>query len=372
MTISILQLNSLLRRWQRRAHRQHRAGFTLAELLVTALIAGVITSGLLGLVYELLQTNQRDTVRAETQRDMQMALDFISAEIREAVYVYDGECLDGNPDRGCPGIFNDASIHPNFGDDTVPIFALWKLEDLPQAVKTACANNVATPPYGECLAGQSHTLVIYALRRNPDDSRWEGAGRIMRYEFSQFDSNGNLNNAYESPIGNNVSYANWPGPGAASVSNGWDNPATLVDFVHDRWVFDNRDIDEDGSPDIDAACPDNSTYVLTPSDDTLQAYGFGSSGSFVRNFYGCVRLPPGSIVLGTADTLDDADDDARFNQKVILFLRGNIDGRLGANLDCQGLDTEDGANTDHFCLLPAIETQVVNRGVFEKEPFSLQ
>lgn len=363
-----IQLPSVFQRWRRKLRRQATAGFTLTELLVTALIAGIITSGLMGLVYELLQTNQRDTVRAETQRDMQMALDFISSEIREAVYVYDGECLDGSEDRGCPGIFGGAGVLPDLGDDTVPVFALWKLKDLPEEARNQC-ESTSGDEFGECLAGQSHTLVIYALGRNQEDDIWEGAGRIIRYELSQFNSSNGDRRDYSSPIGDNCSYATWPCETPPSV-NDW-NAQVLVDYVHDRWVFDNRDINEDGSPDVDAACPDNSNYVITPSDDTLAAYGFGSPGSFVRNFYGCVRLPPGSTVAGT-DDLDAAEDDARFNQKVILFLRGNIDGRFGADLDCQGLEDEDGANSDHFCLLPAIETQVVNRGVLEKEPFSLQ
>lgn len=37
------------------------AGFTLIELLISALIAGLIVSGLLGIVVELVSTNRRGT-----------------------------------------------------------------------------------------------------------------------------------------------------------------------------------------------------------------------------------------------------------------------------------------------------------------------
>ena len=75
--------------------RSSAKGFTLIELLVALLIGGIISSALLYGVVELLQTNQRESSRAETQREMQLALDYISSELREAVFVYDGGCLVG-------------------------------------------------------------------------------------------------------------------------------------------------------------------------------------------------------------------------------------------------------------------------------------
>ncbi|NET50384.1 MAG: prepilin-type N-terminal cleavage/methylation domain-containing protein, partial [Merismopedia sp. SIO2A8] len=80
-------------------------GFTLIELLVTALIGSIIVTGLLFLTNELLTSDRRESTKTETQRDLNLALDFMGAELREAIYVYpnaacllaatpDAECLD--------------------------------------------------------------------------------------------------------------------------------------------------------------------------------------------------------------------------------------------------------------------------------------
>lgn len=69
------------------------AGFTLIELLVAIVIASLIIVVLLSLVVEILQIDHRQAARDETQQEMQRALNFISEELREAVYVYDGNCL---------------------------------------------------------------------------------------------------------------------------------------------------------------------------------------------------------------------------------------------------------------------------------------
>ncbi|NEQ25006.1 MAG: type II secretion system protein, partial [Microcoleus sp. SIO2G3] len=78
---------------QRRKHRQK--GFTLVELLVVTLIAGGIVSALMLLVVELLTADQRDASRNATQQDMQRSLDYISTELRDAIFVYSGDCLYG-------------------------------------------------------------------------------------------------------------------------------------------------------------------------------------------------------------------------------------------------------------------------------------
>ncbi|NJO66710.1 MAG: type II secretion system protein, partial [Leptolyngbyaceae cyanobacterium RM1_405_57] len=92
--------------------RQKRksSGFTLIELLVVIVIAGGIISGLMYLVVELLGVDQRESSRTETQREMQLAMDYIASELREAVYVYDGRCFAGistaNPPTNCPALIN--------------------------------------------------------------------------------------------------------------------------------------------------------------------------------------------------------------------------------------------------------------------------
>ena len=63
-------------------------GFTLLELLIAMVIGSIIVSTLLYGVVNILQTDQRDASRSDTQRDMQMAMDYITRDVREATYVY--------------------------------------------------------------------------------------------------------------------------------------------------------------------------------------------------------------------------------------------------------------------------------------------
>ncbi|MFP4220980.1 MAG: prepilin-type N-terminal cleavage/methylation domain-containing protein [Phormidium sp.] len=315
------------------------SGFTLTEILVSMIIAGLVMSGLLGLMVELLTSDARETARTETQREMQMALDYISSEIRESVHVYDGRCIDGTADS-CEG-FVDAISR----DNSVPVLAFWKLEDLPQAVvETHCSGSGETPLDIPCLSGRSYSLIVYYLTRNEgNDATWSGLGRLQRARLATFTSRGgpHFTPPYapvEEDSGDQPStFRSWQPDSMDSFQ-----VTTLVDFV------DSRPLDEiaelQGTPGASVQCPDG--HVITPSDETLNANGFGE----VRNFYACIR--DDSIL---ADDDDENATSQTFNQKVILFLRGNAAGKPGIR------DANIG-------FMPAIQTQVLNRSVREKTP----
>ncbi|KPQ39832.1 MAG: pseudopilin HpsC [Phormidium sp. OSCR] len=323
-----------------RLNPANNSGFTLTEILVSMIIAGLVMSGLLGLMVELLTSDARETARTETQREMQMALDYISSDIRESVYVYDGDCMDGETDS-CDGFVNAISR-----DNSVPVLAFWKLEDLPKAVvDNHCSGGGQAPLDVPCLSGRSYSLIVYYLTRNEEnDATWSGLGRLQRARLATFTSQGgpNFTPPYapvEEGSGDKPStFQKWQPDNMSAFQ-----VTTLVDFV------DSRPLDEigrsQGTDEPSVGCPDG--HIITPSDDTLNANGFGE----VRNFYACIR--DDSI---PAD--DDDDENATsqtFNQKVILFLRGNAAGKPGIR------DANIG-------FMPAIQTQVLNRSVREKTP----
>lgn len=326
--------------------KQKQSGFTLTELLVSIIIASLIVVGLLSLVVELLTTDSREIARTETQREMQMALDFISTDIREAVYVYDGDCLaDPNDQNNCSGIF--AQGYVPVPQDSVPIVAFWRLDPLPDPLINQCAASNANNPLVigtqtvPCLQGQMYTLVVYHLTRNGDDDSWQGLARIQRYELPQFDNGGQPVSGYADPT-DATTFASWPlDRSNRSVANGAPSlqgrVTTLVDFVDSRPMDEIPEI-QDKTPEVQ--CPNN--YVLTPSDTILAAQGFPD----MRNFYACVLLPA---------QLRDQDAAGAFNQKVILFVRGNAKGKPGIDTVNEG-------------FMPAIATQVLNRGVRNKAP----
>ncbi len=199
--------------------RTDRRGFTLIELLVAILISGLIVSGLLYLVVEVLGINQKDSARSDTQRDMQMAMDYITRDLRESFYVYGAvdestssvpgaptdlvSCLSGKgaaaaDSRGqqslCPGILNYLPAYLT-APDNIPVLAFWKPEPLPDSVASYCKMNaasigltVANNPIDRvpCIAQRMYTLVVYSFNTKNTNNIWRGQARIMRYTLPHF------------------------------------------------------------------------------------------------------------------------------------------------------------------------------------------
>lgn len=199
-------------------------GFTLLELLIVVAIGSLVVTTLLSLVVELTGTEQKEAVRTETQREMQMALDYIVADIREAVYIYDGSTHPDQP-ASTPRYWNfiPAAARPA---GAIPIVAFWKPKPinldsiplaerppLPQLVPTTPAPNCATEaPFAgiparvrECnnvwAQRRAYSLVVYMqypnkadfntnnLANNPNTNGngfWKGDSRIVRFEMFKY------------------------------------------------------------------------------------------------------------------------------------------------------------------------------------------
>lgn len=334
-SINVIFKLLLVRRSSTPVTGKKTAGFTLIELLVSIVLGSAIVAGLMSLVLELMTTDARETARSETQREMQMALDYISRDLREAVYVYDGACLAGKDVRGrngsakalgsqCPGIFQSLRPNDSSANQSTPILAFWKLDPLPEGM---------CPGSPSCITGRSYTLVTYFLTDNQGDPKWKGKARIQRWELPRYQSNGTPVTGYVNPLDVDGGFAKWPGPSAApQLQNG----AVLVDFLDNRplqEIAEAQNID-----DMSVDCPPE--YVLTPDDTD------------VRNFYACIKVPDS---LKPPVKPGDPPSTGAFNQKVILFIRGNAAGKPGIK------DVNEG-------YMPAIATQVLNRGVLDKTP----
>jgi prepilin-type N-terminal cleavage/methylation domain-containing protein len=325
-------------------------GFTLTELLVVTIIGGLLISGLMGLVIELLTTDARETARTETEQEMNMAIDYIARDIREAIYVYDGACLaavdvpektEGAAEK-CAGLFKGKVIPP---DNSTPILAFWRLEDLPDQLNDGGSDDDGI----SYIAGRTYTLVIYFLTKNQPNEPWKGKARIQRYALKQYDSSGAINfKAEDFEPSRKVGFLSWPkNPDdgselTAGQSIDAKSAVTLIDFVDSRGIND-PDLQKSlGGKSIQIDCDEG--YVLTPSKATLP----GEKGD-VRNFYACVKVPVELSPETTSETTGE------FNQKVLLFLRGNASGKPGIKTANEG-------------FMPAIETQVLNRSNRDKVP----
>jgi prepilin-type N-terminal cleavage/methylation domain-containing protein len=313
------------RLFRRRTRQPQSAGFTMIEVLIAAALAGLIISGLLYLVLELMRTNQREAAREETQQDMQNALDYISAELREATYVYPPECFTGQGTPGgtdfCPGILNH--LPANLTNNSVPVIAFWRQERFPDAIIQACANNGA-PPGTNCINGHSYSLIVYLLS---DGNNWQGQAQISRYALTEFTQAGARRPGYHNP-GANQNFRTWPFFGDQNLQEGTPDgrPDVLVDFV-DRGTGANTQFSAANAP----VCPNG--YNISPPDALLAGSGFAN----VRSFYACV----GPSALNR-------------NTDVIVRLRGNAEGRAGIQ------------NESSF--MTALETRVMSRGIIGRTP----
>ncbi|NJL86570.1 MAG: prepilin-type N-terminal cleavage/methylation domain-containing protein [Leptolyngbyaceae cyanobacterium SM1_1_3] len=305
--------------------RSSKAGFTLIELLISIIIVGIIISGLLYLVVEMLQLDRREFVLNQVSTDMNRAMDYITNDVEEAIYVY------SNP-------MDVVSELSDVGADEKPVLAFWRPDLLDQddldKIKSSCS------PAAECALLKERqaflTLVVYLQEENTDDSIWNGETRIVRYSLPNYTSitsslNSKSTPGYNDPtLINGNGFANW-------VANGTTDgiKQVLVDSV-DKFEPES-DIDEAACPNPD---PANPIYTLSPSTPTLDSK---------KSFYVCVReASVGTNALG--DTINS-------NQDLIVFLRGNAianqDGLINALSDASEF--------------PTIQSRVLLRGVRGEE-----
>lgn len=343
---------ALLKQFRVSSRKLKNKGMTLTELLVSMIIAGIIIPVLLSFVVDLVQTNQQEFAQNETQREMQMALDFIAADLREAVYVYNNGELNGGPEP--PGVKTRQGTPPpliNYlpadwpGKGYVPILAFWKPEPIPDE---------QIPDRGNCPTGnrecellqlkrRAYSLVVYLQKTgdNPPlpNSPWRGKARILRYQLVKYQSPlttaftqnvGYVDPVVDQPDGRKTDFQNWPlnvgagGAGSLQAARPIDRAVVLVDFLD----APTRPTDvQPASLNCPAATAADPGYSRIPPESAN-----------ITNFFVCVKRL--SVDLPIA------------NQDAIVFIRGNAGPRIGQQNSNKSLLT--------------LRTQVIARGVEDK------
>ena len=380
--------------------RSDRGGFTLLELLVSMIISSLVVSGLLYFVVEIMGVNQRDASRSDTQRDLQMAMDYIARDVREATYVYgvtqatkaDGtldakeSCLYAYPDalvRGqsskCTGLL---SFLPTFLTSTtnIPVLAFWKPESLPSTMQSACKTNA--PNVGKssneagynaalnaipCVSQRMYTLVVYSLNTRPASGfSWRGKARITRYQLPNFSEDAviatnSVNLGWAAPIAKDKRPLTWPvGDRTDSATN---VVTTNVNVQNGTPATDPKFND----PRLNMVLTDFVDYKIDDASTTYrQGYcpsGFdspnGFSGArFNSAFYVCVRsgslsAPTGASSATTGVAQAAAAAGQGLNPEVNIVMRGNAAGQGGIPLLSGDVSFQ-------------METRVLSRGVYGK------
>ncbi|NJP09587.1 MAG: prepilin-type N-terminal cleavage/methylation domain-containing protein [Leptolyngbyaceae cyanobacterium RU_5_1] len=345
--------------------RRRNAGFTLTELLVSMIIGALMTVMLLSLVVDLTKTNQEDAARSQVQLDMQAALDYVAQDLREAVFVYNGECLAGNGiptatdfDKQCPGIVNYIPEEMN-RDGRTSVLAFWRAEPLPKKIRDICGKNATNltnlveAQVVPCISGATYSLVVYAIDTTNVSNLWKGNARLVRYKLSQFPDDPadeqDQNQGYVNPLRSaDLTFQQWPlqlSKGEVSDRQNTEaykpgkpnnQPFVLVDFVDDRGAVVE---DKDGKPvPVTPSCEEFGT------DPPSQANALSPKNTKVRGFYACVR----NGGLGSANQ-------EGANQDVLLTLVGNVTGQSGFAKEY-----------DNKNRLSPLQTRVLVRGAVRK------
>ncbi|MEH1933554.1 MAG: prepilin-type N-terminal cleavage/methylation domain-containing protein [Nostoc sp.] len=336
--------------------KNQTAGFTLIELLVGLLIASLIILALLSLVVDILQVDSRENARNETQQEMQTALNYMAGELREAVYIYDNNCMSATAQGTAPTTTNIASVNycpglQNYLPTSLitttqkPVLAFWKPEVINDTGSNSlsslgtCSGITDTTKQQDCqdllVKRRTYTLVVYLQSTTTSDSTWRGKSRIIRYELDKYSSitSSDLvqSTGYVDPSQtDSTSFQTWPIKSSdgtnlqASLPSASGVTGVLVDFVD--------------APDA--------TYTGTiPGCDTGSGYIRNNTTS--NSFFACIRTAvPAS---GSTAVVSGV------NQDVVIYLRGNANGKTGVT-------------NDNY--RPVLQTQVLIRGVINKIPQS--
>ena len=219
------------------------AGFTLVELLVALAMSSIIITVLLEFMISVITTDSNEQIKINSEQEIQIALDHISRDLREAIYIYDAAGI------------NAIKLRLRYPDDDTktPILVFWKREILD--------NNSA----GE----DNSSLVVYYLD-NSSSTIWSKAARISKWQIKKNNPGFNPFNIAQS---NTIEDAmnNWQKSGTAYT----DAADVLIDYV---------DQTTDSPP--AATCPaDTTTPPITWSKITPSTI---TPSNGMTGFYVCV------------------------------------------------------------------------------------
>ncbi len=177
---------------------RRNSGFTLIELLVAMIIAALVITPLLGLMINILSTDRNEQAKATSEQQIKDALDYIAADLKQAIYIYDHSGLsqihnsdptieqDGTIDSGINDQIPPIADATGCTDDTqcIPVLVFWKREYKSAVVPVGSNNvNICSTDPDQCNDAFVYSLVGYYLITTPDQT-WSNTARIGRFEVS--------------------------------------------------------------------------------------------------------------------------------------------------------------------------------------------
>jgi hypothetical protein len=139
---------------------QINSGMTMLELLVGTIMAFLIITPMLSFVVDMLNTDRREQVKANTEQDVQAAASFIAQDLSQAVRIYNQLEINDLSDNAPPPI--------SFPAGSTPILVFWKR----QIIKDAVPVKGCTPDANNDCRDDTNvmSLVTYYVRQDDDDT----------------------------------------------------------------------------------------------------------------------------------------------------------------------------------------------------------
>jgi type II secretory pathway pseudopilin PulG len=319
--------NFLLQGWMKFSTRKNRDhGFTLVELLIGLVMAFLVLTPLFGLMISIMNTDEKEQAKTTSEQELQTAIDFITRDLQQAVYIYDFQGVTNN--------YNTIAANSGIRDSLptvaggVPILVFWKQEVVSNVIPTTGPNDDASV----------YSLVAYYLINSPS-TIWSNTARIARWQIndgvrSPSDTSGvTCNPSYNTSI-RFVDADNCPSPGFKPFDldmNQWqrsgsftNDPQVLVDFI------DQTPRDQTNVPNITPSCAqdDNQPGVtITPISSTT-----------MTSFYACVS------------NYADPTNQGQVISTAQIFIRGNALARIQTS----NIDYKDKSQQTYFPTVSAI------------------
>ena len=112
-------------------------GMTMIELLVGTVIAFIVITPLMGMVLGMLNDDQRESAKANTEEELNSALQYISEDMSQAIHIYDNTGVDT--------LANAAnSILPPAATYGTPIMVFLKRKLVQNAILPGSATTIGT------------------------------------------------------------------------------------------------------------------------------------------------------------------------------------------------------------------------------------
>jgi prepilin-type N-terminal cleavage/methylation domain-containing protein len=225
-------------------------GFTLVELLVALAMSSVMITVLLQFMISVITTDSDEEIKINSEQEIQIALDHISRDLQEAIYIYDAAGINK---------INPQLRYPNDNTKT-PILVFWKRNFVSQVIPTTSGKDDTFV----------YSLVAYYLIKDTN-TNWSQSARIARWQVKdgvEVSTGGVTCSGYTKKY---VDADNCPNPGfnpfniaqyntVEDAMNNWQKSGTA--YTTDANVLIDY-VDQTKPPDSPppATCPDN---TITP------------------------------------------------------------------------------------------------------------